>query len=279
MNRKGGSGRVVGRAGLILFALMALTAFLAPVVAPYDPYAVSGAAYLPPGAEHLLGTNDIGQDIFSELLYGARTSLAVGLLSAAISLGLGTAAGVLAGWYGGAADRLVMKVTAFFLTIPFIPAVILLSAFTRPGIVSTAAILGGMSWAGTARVVRTQTRAIRERDYIRTIRAMGAPDFYIFTRHVIRELSPWLMYQGAGRVKSGILSEASLSFLGLGSAAQKSWGSMIYYAQAKSALLTGAWVWWIIPPGLGIVLVSCALVMISYGAEERTDERLGGEGK
>lgn len=269
------SGRLAGRIGLGLFGGIVLLAFLAPVLAPYDPYAGGAEAYLPPGPAHWLGTNDIGQDIFSELLYGARTSLATGLLAAAIALSIGAAAGMLSGWYGGWTDRLVTKVTAFFLTIPYIPAVILLSVFIRPGIVGTASVLGVMSWAGTARVVRTQTLAIREKDYIQIVKAMGASDGYLLRRHVVRELLPWLLYQGVLRVKAGILSEASLSFLGLGSAARKSWGTMIYYAQAKNALLTGAWVWWIVPPGLCIVLVSCALALISYGAEERMDGRLG----
>lgn len=268
------TGRLMGRIGLALTALTVFFALLAPVLAPYDPWTSVAEAYLPPGAGHILGTNDIGQDIFSELLYGAGTSLATGFLSAAVSLTIGVSAGMLAGWYGGRVDRFVTKVTAFFLTVPFIPAVILLSAFARPGVVGMALILGAMSWAGTARVVRAQTLAVREKDYIQTVKAMGASDFYLLRRHVVKELLPWILYQGVLRVKSGILSESSLSFLGLGSTVQKSWGSMIYYAQAKNALLTGAWVWWIVPPGLCIVLVSCALMLISYGAEEWMDKRL-----
>lgn len=271
---RAGNGRRPAYIGMVIFGFMVLVALLAPVLAPYDPYASVDQVYLPPSPQHLLGTNDIGQDILSEIIYGTRTSLAIGLLSAAISLSIGTVLGLLAGWYGGAVDRLVTKLTAFFLTIPFIPSVIILSAFTKPGLWTTSFVLGIMSWAQTARVVRTQTMEIRNRDDIRTIKAMGASGGYILRRHVVRELLPWLMYQGAGRVKSGILSESSLSFLGLGSTTQKSWGTIIYYAQAKNALLTDAWLWWIIPPGVCIILVSCALMLMTYGAEETSDRRL-----
>ncbi|MDO4490767.1 MAG: ABC transporter permease [Lachnospiraceae bacterium] len=262
------------RIGAVILTLMVLLAVFAPVLSPHNPYASSTATYQLPSLEHPLGTNDIGQDILSEVIYGARTSLAIGFFSAAISLTIGTVLGLLSGWYGGWLDRLIAKLTAFMLTVPYLPTVIIISAFTKHSIYSTSLVLGIMSWAGTTRIVRTQTMAIREKDYIQTIRAMGASDYYIFSHHVIRELTPWLMYQFAGRVKSGILSESSLSFLGLGSTTQKSWGTMIYYAQEKNALLTGSWLWWIVPPGLCIILVSCALIMISYGFEEKTDRRL-----
>jgi ABC-type dipeptide/oligopeptide/nickel transport system permease subunit len=160
------------------------------------------------------------------------------------------------------------------MTIPFLPTVIIISAFTKPGPLTTSTILGVMSWSGTARIVRSQILGIKNKEYIQTIRAMGAGDFYILTRHILKELLPYLMYRASARVRAGILSESSLSFLGLGSTVVKSWGTIIYYAQAKNALLTDAWVWWILPPGLCIILVSCALMMITYGAEGKANIRL-----
>lgn len=266
--------KTISRIGLAILIIMILVAVFAPLLAPYDPHVSVAKPYVKPCVEHLLGTNDIGQDILSEVIYGTRTSLAIGFLSPAISLTLGAVLGMAAGWYGGVVDRIVEKLIAFFLTIPYIPSIIILSALTKPGLLTTSVVLGVMSWSGTARVVRTQTIAIKNRDYIQTIRSMGASNSYILCRHVIKELLPWLMYRMASRVKAGILSESSLSFLGLGSTTQKSWGTIIYYAQAKNSLLTGAWRWWILPPGLCIILISCALVMISYGAEGGTDRRL-----
>ncbi|MBC5737793.1 ABC transporter permease [Lawsonibacter faecis] len=265
--------KLVGGIGAGLLLLVVLTAVFAPVLAPFDPSAVSAAPLLPPGGGHLLGTNDIGQDIFSELLHGARSSLLVGGLSAAISLTLALAVGMLSGWFAGTwLDRLLMKLTAFFLTLPFIPAVIVLAAFSGAGTAGMAVILGVLSWPETARVLRAQTIQIRARDYLQSIRAMGAGDWYILTRHVLRELLPLVLYQAVLRVKSGILMESSMSFLGLGTPLVKSWGSMIFYAQSRNALITGAWVWWVIPPGLCICLVCLALMMISYSLEGGGEE-------
>lgn len=263
---------VIIGSGILVF--MVLVALFAPLIAPYNPYTDMTTPYLEPSLEHLLGTNDIGQDIFSELLYGARTSLAIGFLSAFISISIGSLVGMISGWYGGVADRFLMKITAFFMTIPFLPTVIILSAFTTPGPFTTSVILGIMSWSGTARIVRAQIMDIKNKEYIQTIRAMGAGNLYILSRHVWKELLPFLMYRASARVRAGILSESSLSFLGLGSTVVKSWGTIIYYAQAKNALLTDAWLWWIIPPGLCIILISCALTMITYGAESKTNRRL-----
>ena len=135
-----------------------------------------------------------------------------------------------------------------------------------------AVILGVLSWPETARVLRAQTIQIRARDYLQSIRAMGAGDWYILTRHVLRELLPLVLYQAVLRVKSGILMESSMSFLGLGNPLVKSWGSMIFYAQSRNALITGAWVWWVIPPGLCICLVCLTLMMISYSLEGGGEE-------
>ena len=267
------NSKTVGRIGLGLLLLILLAAVFAGVLAPYDPTALSGAPFETPSARHLLGTNDIGQDIFSELLYGARTSLAVGALSTLIPLALAVLAGVWGGWLGGGVDRLMTKVTAFFLTIPFIPSVIILSAFTQPGAVTMSVILAVMSWPHTARVLRSQTIQLKNAPYIQTIQAMGAGDGYIITRHLLRELRPLLLYQGVARMKTGILMESSLSFLGLGNPVAKSWGSMIYYAEAKNAIITGAWKWWVVPPGLCICLVCLALLMVSYSLEEARAER------
>ncbi len=261
-------------AGWIILICMIAAAVLAPWLAPYNPYSDMFATYLKPSPEHLLGTNDIGQDIFSELLYGARTSLEIGFLSAFLSIGIGSMIGIISGWYGGNIDRFLMKITAFFMTIPFLPTVIILSAFTRPTPCTTSIILGIMSWSGTARIVRSQILNLKSKEYIQTIKAMGASNFYILTRHILKELLPFLMYRSSARVRSGILSESSLSFLGLGSTVVKSWGTIIYYAQAKNALLTNAWIWWILPPGFCIILISCSLTMITYGAESKTDRRL-----
>jgi len=259
--------KVIGAVGIAILVLFLLAAIFQEQLAPYSPYEQSGAPFEHPTAEHLLGTNDIGQDILSELIYGTRNSLLVGVISAAISLVVGIAMGVLAGWFGGTVDHVLSQITTFFMTIPFLPSVIILSIFSGGGIWSMSVILGLLSWTEIAKVLRTTTMQIRESYSIKLIKGMGASDTYILLRHVIPELLPLIGYRAVTRVKVGILSESTMSFLGLGNPVAKSWGSIIYYAQAKNALLTGAWVWWVIPPGLCICLVSMALMMIAYSLE------------
>ena len=147
----------------------------------------------------------------------------------------------------------------------------LLKKLTKMSTVSL--ILGVMSWPHVALVLRSQTLQLKSAPYIQTIRAMGAGNGYIILRHLLRELRPLLLYWTVSRMKTGILMESSLSFLGLGNPVAKSWGSMIYYAEAKNAIITGAWLWWVVPPGLCICLVCLALMMISYGLEETGGER------
>lgn len=252
---------------------MLLIALAAPWIAPHDPFEVTGPAFARPSRHHWLGTNDIGQDIFSELIYGARTSLLIGFFSAFVSMLLGTVVGVCAGWFAGRLDRWLMKITAFFIALPFIPSLIILASFSRPGICSLAVILGLMSWAGIARVIRSESMQMKTNNHVIAIRAMGAGDYYILTCHVMRSLLPVIMYRFGGRVKAAILSESSLAFLGLGSVVNKSWGGIIHYAQSRNALLTGAWVWWIVPAVVCICFVSFALALIAYGLEEGVDRR------
>ena len=269
--------KIIGIIGWIILISMILVAVFAPQIAPYSPYDQTGESYEQPSPQHLLGTNDIGQDILSELIYGTRNSLLVGGISALISVVIGMIMGIVSGWFGGTIDRIIMKITTFFLTIPFLPAVIILAAFTQSGVLTMSAILGFLSWPEIARVLRSTTMQVKESTYIKTIKGMGASDFYILTHHVARELLPLIMYREVTRFKSGILAESSMSFLGLGNPVAKSWGAIIYFAQSKSALLTGAWVWWIIPPGLCICLASMSLMMIAYGFENKNDIRLGKE--
>lgn len=267
--------KVMGTVGIVLLLIFVIVAVFQEQLAPYSPYEQTGEPFESPSEEHIFGTNDIGQDIFSEMIYGTRNSLLVGVISAGISLLIGIFMGVLAGWFGGTLDHILSQITTFFMTIPFLPSVIILSTFSGGGVWSMSIILGLLSWTETARVLRTTTMQIKESYAIKLIKGMGASDLYILVRHVLPELLPLIVYRAVTRVKSGILSESTMSFLGLGNPVAKSWGSIIYYAQAKNALLNGSWVWWIIPPGLCICLVSMALMMIAYSLEGKSPKRKG----
>ena len=260
--------------GISILGIFVMIAVMAPYIVPFSPSEIVDASFSRPNMKHLLGTNDIGQDIFSELIYGTRYSLMTGVCATAIALLIGSPVGILAGWFGGLLDDVLMKITTFFITIPYFPLVIVLAASLKGSLITTSFVLGITSWPGRARILRSQTMKIKSSDYITTIRGMGAGDGYLLVQHVLPELLPMIIYHAILRCKSAILAESSLSFLGLGSAVNKSWGTILYYAQAKNAFLTDAWIWWILPPGIMIVLLVFGMMMIAYGVEGKVNQRL-----
>lgn len=261
-------------AGCIILTIYIIIAVAAPVLAPHDPLRDRAVPHQPPSLTHILGTNDIGGDIFSELMLGAGQSLLIGFSAAAISLTIGALFGVMAGWFGGWVDECLTAIGSLFITIPFLPLVIIISAMAGGGRMTPAIILGLLGWPETARVLRSQTFSLREKAYIQDIRAMGAGTYYILTRHVLRSLVPMLVYRFVIAFRTGVLTEATLSFLGLGSPLVISWGNMLYFAQVRSAFLTGAWRWWVIPPGAALMGLVFALLLISYYFEQASDARL-----
>ncbi|MGL5328886.1 MAG: ABC transporter permease [Peptostreptococcaceae bacterium] len=250
-----------------ILAMFILMAVFAPIISPYDPYEKVSAPFSLPSITHILGTNDIGQDILSELIYGTRISLIIGFISSFISISIAIVLGLLSGYYGGKIEDIIMRVTDFFLVIPFLPLVILLSTFFRGSYISIALIIGFTYWPSTVRVLRAQVVKIKNKDYILNIKAMGASDFYILKKYILREVLPIVVYRFMFLVKGSIITESSLSFLGLGNPTMKSWGSILYYAQSRNVFLTDAWAWWIVPTGLCICVLSMSFVLIGYIVE------------
>lgn len=261
-------------AGCTILAVYIIIAIFAPVIAPFDPSIDRGSPFLPPSAQHILGTNDIGRDIFSELLIGTRLSLLVGFTAAVISLVIGGIIGGLSGWFGGAIDGILSAITTFVITIPFFPIVIILSAIIGGGTLTPALILGLLDWPETARILRAQTISLKSRQYILDIKAMGAGSGYILSRHVSRDLLPFCAYRFILSFRNVVLAEATLSFLGLGSPLAISFGNMLFFAQARHAFLTGTWIWWALPPGLALVGLVFGLLLISLYFEKVVDPRL-----
>jgi ABC-type dipeptide/oligopeptide/nickel transport system permease subunit len=255
-------------AGAALIALFCLVAAFAPALAPYDPFERVGTPFAVPDARHLLGANDIGQDIFSELIYGTRISLTMGILSSFIAISVGTLVGLAAGFFGGKADAFLMRIVDVALVIPMIPLMILLAAFLGPRFWNIRLVIGLLSWASPARVIRAQTMAVKNRGYIEAVKAVGGKPLYIIFRHILPPTLSIVISQLILMSSRAILMEASLSFLGLGDPTQKSWGIILYYAQARSAFLTNAWLWWILPPGLMITLLVCAFAYVGNALEE-----------
>ena len=265
------NNKALGIAGIVIVLLIALIALFADVIAPFDPSEIVGPSFSRPNAVNILGTNDVGQDIFSELVVGARFSLAVGALTTAISVITAIIIGMLAGWFGGFIDSVLMKFTAFVISIPYIPLVLVISALINGSVWSIALVMGLTAWPEMARVIRAQILKLKTDEYITSIVAMGAGSRYILVKHITRELMPLIIYRIAARFRAAILAEASLSFLGFAPTVVKSWGKMLSYAQSRSAFLTGAWVWWALPPAIMITLLIFGFTMISYSAEGKTN--------
>ncbi|MEK3797965.1 dipeptide/oligopeptide/nickel ABC transporter permease/ATP-binding protein [Peribacillus sp. FSL H8-0477] len=268
------STKVIGGAGFVLFIAVVLFAVLGPVMIPYDAYKQSGPSFMAPNSEHLLGTNDMGQDILAELAEGARTSLTIGILTALFATIIGGSIGILAGYIGGWFEVIVMRVIDVVLTLPFLPLMIVIAVYMGPGIATQIFVITLVMWAGKARQIRAQTLSIKNAGPVLAAKTMGANPVYIFCKHIFPGVFPLFIPQFVGAVNTAILLESSLSFLGMGNPLVKSWGSILYYANNRSAFLTEAWVWWIIPPGICIVMVVLAFSLIGYFLEEKVNPRL-----
>ncbi len=274
MWRSRSPGARLGRVGAITLGLFVLVAVFAPLLAPHDPRAQTGLPYQSPSASHLLGTNDIGQDILSELIYGTRVSLAIGFLAALLAIVVGTLVGVASGYFGGLSDTLMMRFVDITLALPFLPLLIVLAVFLGRNLTTTILVISVVIWARPARIIRSQVLSARERGFVQAARAMGGRPFHLLRRHVLPAITPLVIAQFVRAANIAILLEASLSFLGLGDVTSKSWGTTLYYASARGAFLTRAWLWWVLPTGLAISAVVVAFAFIGYALEERADPRL-----
>jgi peptide/nickel transport system permease protein len=258
---------VLGAAILGIFLLVALAA---PLLAPYDPHTFSGRPLERPSAAHPLGTNDAGQDILSELIYGVRVSLAVGLGAALATVALGLLVGAVAGYVGGLLDTLLMRLVDVMLTLPRLPLLILLAAFLGSGLVQTVAIISLLFWPATARAIRAQVQSARQRGYVKMARNFGGGAGYILRRHILPAIAPLIAFGLVAAAGRAVAMEAGLAFLGLGDPTAKSWGLMMRFAlNLPGLLLTDRWLWWLLPPGLCITLLILALTYLGMGLERR----------
>jgi ABC-type dipeptide/oligopeptide/nickel transport system permease subunit len=264
----------VGWIGVGFLAVLAFAALFAPWVAPHDPHERVGRPFQLPSRIHLLGTNDIGQDIASEVIWGARVSLTIGILTALLALAVGNLVGLVSGYYGGGVDTFLMRLVDVVLVIPSLPLMIVLAAYLGPSITNIILVVGLISWPGVARVIRSQVLSLREQDYILAARSLGASGARIIFKHIMPGVLTITLAQFIRATAAAILIEASLAFLGLGDPLTKSWGSILYHAQARGAFLTGAWLWWILPPGLLITLTVLGFALTGFALEEVVNPRL-----
>lgn len=263
-----------GRAGTVILLAFALIAVFAPLLAPYDPKVQVAPPFTPPNAHHLLGTNDIGQDILSELVFGARISLGLAVLVSCIGTAVACLVGISAGYSGGRWGAVLMRLVDVVLVLPFLPLLLLVAAVFGPNFQTQVLVIGLLLWARPARVLRAATLAVRSVGHIEAAVWMGGSSLYIMRRHVLPRIAPIIVAEFVRVASIAILLEAALAFLGLGDPVAKSWGTMVHYAYARAAFLTGAWVWWVVPPGLCIATVVMGFALLGYALEQGTDPRL-----
>jgi peptide/nickel transport system permease protein len=256
---------------LALFSVIGIACALAPAIAPYPFDGIDlDSVKQPPSFTHWMGTDDLGRDVFTRMLFGGRVSILIGLLSAVVGTLLGTLIGASAGYRGGAIDNLLMRITDVAYAIPSLPLLIILSAYSRAALVSMVLIIGLLSWMTTARVVRSQVLSIREMDYVEAARSMGATDLRILARHIIPNALGPILVGATLAVGNAIMIESSLSFLGLGvQPPTPTWGNMLMDSQATMATKP----WLTLFPGLAILLVVLAVNFIGDALRDALDRR------
>jgi oligopeptide/dipeptide ABC transporter ATP-binding protein len=268
------------RTGLIGFWMLVTSIFVAifaPVIAPYehaDATAVQiSDIYQPPSAQHWFGTDDAGQDVFTNFVFGARVSLTVGFFAAFISIIIGGIFGLVAGFFGGRWENFLMRFTDIMLVIPDLPLTVVIVALTKPSLWNIIFVIGILGWTTTARVVRSQTLAVKSRKFVLRARAIGASRMHILTRHILPLVLPILVVQAVLAISLAILNESTLSFIGLGDPSAPSWGQMLNFAFGRGAMSVGAW-WALVVPGFGIVWVVLSLTLLGQGMEQVLNPRL-----
>jgi peptide/nickel transport system permease protein len=262
--------------GLSIVLFFVLVAIFAPLIAPGDPSDFVARPNRPPSREHIFGTTGQGQDVFAQTVWGTRISLGIGFAVGFIITALGALIGMTAGYFGGRVDDVLSLITNVVLIIPGLPLLVTLAAFLPPSPLTIAFVLSITSWAWNARVFRSQTLSLREKDFVSASVVSGESTPYIIFREILPNMTSIAAGALFGSTLYAIGAEAGLEFLGLGNVSMISWGTILYWAANNAGLLTGAW-WTFVPAGLCIALVAFAFAMINYGMDEITNPRLRAE--
>jgi peptide/nickel transport system permease protein len=259
--------------GATVVLCFVIVGLLAPLIAPGNPQAVVGPANLPPSLHYLLGTSGQGNDVFAQVVWGTRNSLAVGFLTGAAIAIIGVIIGLSAAFFGGWADNALTLLMNVFLVIPGLPLIVVMAAFLPRTTLSVSFVLAIAGWAGGARVIRSQALSVVKRDYVAAATVIGerAPRIIFF--EVLPSLSSLIASVLFGAIGYGIGALAALQFLGLGDLTTVSWGTILYWAQNNSALLQGTW-WQFVPAGACLALTCAAISMLNFAIDEVTNPRL-----
>lgn len=260
--------------GLFIVVLLALAVLLIPLFMDLDPYTTDRAAGFNkgPSETHILGTDDVGRDLFARVLYGGRVSLFVGITSTIISVLVGIPLGLIAGYFRGAAESIIMRTADAFMSFPSMVLILVLVAVFGPSILTVTVVIGILGWTAIAKLIYGNALSIREREYIQAAKTSGTSTWTILFSEVLPNAIPPVWANISFRVAGAILTESSLSFLGMGvQTPQASWGNIIYAAQNLMVLTARPWVW--IPPGVCIILVVIGFNFIGEGVRDALDPK------
>ncbi|NEA36356.1 oligopeptide ABC transporter permease [Streptomyces sp. SID13031] len=262
----------VAVAGLVIVALLVLMAALAPLLAPHDPNRIFDAFEAPPSADHLLGTDSVGRDVLSRLIYGSRVSMSVGVGAVAVYLVIGVLLGLLAGYYGRWVDLVIMRITDVFMSFPYFMVILILVSVLGPSLLTIIVVIGLLAWPMIGRLVRGSVLSIKQSDYVQAAVTLGYSTPRILFRHILpNALSPIIVNATFG-VAQAIILESGLSFLGLGvRPPAASWGNMLSEAQSITVLSSQPWIW--IPPGLMILLAVLSINFVGDGLRDSMESR------
>jgi peptide/nickel transport system permease protein len=256
--------------GLAIVTVVLIAGLAAPLIAPFGPFELVGQRLAPPQAHHLFGTDHLGRDIFSGVLYGTRTSLQVGFLSVLLSVGLGITIGAISGYYGRRIDDVLMRMTEIFQVMPRFFLALIIVAMFGADLWGTIFVIGILSWAEIARLVRAEFLTLRERPFVTAARAYGAGDGQIIFREILPNALTAVIVAASLQIPSAILLEASLSFIGAGDPSVMSWGRMLNSAQQY---MRQGW-WTATFPGLAISLTAMGLALLADGINDFLNPRL-----
>jgi peptide/nickel transport system permease protein len=271
-------GNRMGQAGVGILGVFVLLGVFGPYLAPYDPTVINRASdgsalrLMEPSAAHPLGTTNLGRDVLSQVMAGARVSLLIGFLAAFIAVFIGLNIGLVSGYSGGWVDDVLMRLTDIAYGLPFLPFVLVLVFLAGPGLWSIALVISLLLWRSTARVIRSQVLSHKQRPYVESARAIGASDVRIMYYHILPNVLPLAFLYGSFSVAWAVIAEASISFLGFGDPSMTSWGQMLFNAYSAGAIRF-AW-WWVAPPGICIMLMVMSVFFIGRALEKMTNPEL-----
>lgn len=260
--------------GMYLLIIFIICSIFAPVIAPHEIDKIDlEQIEAAPSLDHLLGTDDLGRDVFSRLLYGGRVSLTVGIVASIMQIVIGVTLGAIAGYYGGIIDSIIMRIVDIIMCFPFFVIAIAMAAVLGPSMKNIVIIVGVLYWTRVARIVRAEVMTLKEREFIEAARAFGLNSTEIIIKHILTNvMSPVLVYATLA-IANGILTEASLSFLGMGvKPTIPSWGNMLSTAQSMRILKSKWWMW--IPPGTMVLLTVLSINFLGDGLRDALDPKL-----